>query len=301
MSGDIQVLSDYLMNDLKIQGNAITSTAIQAKITEDSGSSNPTGKVTIPIDVGQYVTTIDKVENLTKLKNLSTLEIYDLPKLTDTFTTNSLSTLDGDTSINLKNIYLDKNNICIAPHNYFNLKNINIDYVHSNHKAPLHQTLSRLSNQADPGADPKANTVCPKVDKTNPKFVVIGLDPCTDQDICGGSGGTQCIQSVEIKNSNLVITTGSCSPTSSSTLNTPVSESPEISYSSCTSCGNNKTLLRNKVDEVKDDSSLLYNRDSNNEVCNHCLVSIGDEKHCNRFLEKEECNYLGDSYNWVGA
>ena len=40
---------------------------------------------------------------------------------------------------------------------------------------------------------------------------------------------------------------------------------------------------------------------NNQYVWNHCLVSIGDEKHCNRFLEKEECNYLGDSYNWVGA
>ena len=294
MSADLTNLVAFL-SDLNI-------TTISEKNISDLINANKTThlQVTLPIDGGK-IETIDKVENLIKLKNLSRLEIHDLTNLTDTFTKNSLSTLDNDTSINLKNIYLDNNNICIGPKNYLKLENIKIDYVNPYSKAPLHQTLSRLSNQADPTTNPKANTVCKTVDTKDKHFVVDDLDPCNNDNICSGGGGTQCIQSVEIKESKLVITTGNCTPTSSSTLNTPVSESPEISYSSCTSCGNNKTLLRNKVDEVKDDSSLLYNRDSNNEVCNHCLVSIGDEKHCNRFLEKEECNYLGDSYNWVGA
>ena len=124
--------------------------------------------------------------------------------------------------------------------------------------------------------------------------------PCPSAE-CNTDTPTLCIESVSISGTSLVITTTSDGCTQSTSLNTPVSDSTDVSYTKCTNCGNSKTLLRNEVDEVVDDSSALYNRDSNNEVCNHCLVSIGDEKMCNRFLDKEDCNYLGDSYAWVGA
>jgi len=81
----------------------------------------------------------------------------------------------------------------------------------------------------------------------------------------------------------------------------PVSEIESDYYSNDGSCPNcNKNLLRNDIDDKNDNEISYDNKDSNNEICEHCLVTIGDEKHCNKFLDKEDCDYLGDSYSWKG-
>ena len=75
---------------------------------------------------------------------------------------------------------------------------------------------------------------------------------------------------------------------------------PQARTQSCPTC--NKNLLKNNIPKVNNNNSNIRydNKDSSAEVCNHCLVTIGDEKHCNKFLDKEDCDYLGDSYSWQG-
>ena len=311
--GDIEALNLFL-NSLGIQGKSNKNVVTSADFT-GTGTGTQTRKLSIGTDYMHDSTITDlnvMIPYLTNLLNLKSLDIYS-SGITAPSTDSSSDKVKAIHKTNLidiqskmsalENIHIYDQDVCIGPNDLTDLSHFTLNYkatsgVFESEQGNLQFCAGVLASTAS-GSAHNSNSVCKDVD-TSIKYNNITLPTATGCS-CSGGGGTLCIQSVEIKNSNLVITTESCSPTSSSTLNTPVSESPEISYSSCTSCGNNKTLLRNKVDEVKDDSSLLYNRDSNNEVCNHCLVSIGDEKHCNRFLEKEECNYLGDSYNWVGA
>ena len=312
MSGDIQVLSDYL-NAIGITG--VTTAKIQAAITSDENLKTPTGEGKITISSSNYPSHIDfsqGITHLTSLGNLKKLSALN-PDHKPEFVVKNLFKADDltkiDTHATLTDIHISNMSACIKQSDlpngltYLKLEYNNVSKNVLTDSSELASVCTGMFTALVNDTD-TSNKVCTGVKA--PKHVTIPKENCSN---CGG--GTLCIKSVEIKVSKLVITTESCGSNPPSTSDTSgdtsgdtsstESQGTGVSYSSCTSCGNNKTLLRNKVDEVKDDSSLLYNRDSNNEVCNHCLVSIGDEKHCNRFLEKEECNYLGDSYNWVGA
>lgn len=268
-----------------------------------------------------HLTTIsdlnDMVPHLTELKSLTILDIHGsgitagtTNKKTDSsadsvhaFSADNLSNLDS-ISVNTKlSITIYDQNVCIKNTDLIALKNMILDYHNpgSNVLSSEQNTAvfcSAILSSYVAGVTHNTNGVCKDVDTNKvPQGITLPPGSCTS---CGDTPTNLCIESVSISDSKLVITTTSDGCTQSTTLNNPVSD-PQISYTKCTNCGNSKTLLRNEVDEVVDDSSALYNRDSNNEVCNHCLVSIGDEKHCNRFLDKEDCNYLGDSYAWVGA
>jgi len=293
MGDDITILSAYLA-ELGIAGQHITDANIRSKITAAIAVGNTS--ITIS-DMGSYYTgftSLTNIDNLIKLTQLGLLDIHG-QTIANTFTADNLSVLDN-TFVNKLNIYLQNNGICVKRDDEpsTTLKNLVVDYV--NLPPTLSSTDQVIRIMSTTGS--VANTYCKDTVKNRTHdFHVTGLEACSAGK-CGGSGGGDCITSVSISGTSLVIQTGGCDTTT--TLNNPVSD-PQISYTKCTNCGNSKTLLRNEVDEVVDDSSALYNRDSNNEVCNHCLVSIGDEKHCNRFLDKEDCNYLGDSYAWVGA
>ena len=258
------------------------------------------------------------VPDLLTLTSLKTLEIHGSGITTGSknpesdssadsviaFNTDNLSKLDIISTTTKLGITIYDQEVCIKKTDLTALNNMTLDYHNpgSNVLSSEQNTAvfcSAMLSSYVAGVTHNTNGVCKDVDTTNvPQGITLPPGSCTS---CGDTPSTNlCIKSVSISDSKLVITTTSDGCTQSTTLNNPVSD-PQISYTKCTNCGNSKTLLRNEVDEVVDDSSALYNRDSNNEVCNHCLVSIGDEKMCNRFLDKEDCNYLGDSYAWVGA
>ena len=219
---------------------------------------------------------------------------------------------------NLTLLKVHNSRVCVTPDGISNttsnnLTTLKVDYLHSIETADSSlqsaSVISSLQSLLDiQEASSNNNKLCSQtVESSNkdPKVILPENEKkCDDNPGCGGSSDTsRCIKQVEISSGKLVITTEDCSSSSVSTqsTNNPVtSDAQEVTYSKCTSCRNARTLLRNEVTETNDASSL-YNRDSNNEVCNHCLVDVGGEKHCNKFLDKEDCNYLGDSYTWVGA
>tara|TARA_B110000971_G_scaffold212409_1_gene241847 strand:+ start:679 stop:1548 length:870 start_codon:yes stop_codon:yes gene_type:complete len=289
MGDDITHLSAYL-TDLGITGTSITEPTIRDLISNDISGNN---RIIISTNIDlRGLKSLNKIDNLLLLTQLGLLDINS-QTITSTFTADNLLALDNKS---LTHISLLHNNICVKKEDepLAPLNKVIVDYVNLNPSLSNNDKIIRLASIGDS----VENTICSGV-VNNKHFHATGLDPC-DPTKCSSGGGGDCITSVSISGTSLVIQTGPCGGTST-ILNTPVSDSTDVSYTKCTNCGNSKTLLRNEVDEVVDDSSALYNRDSNNEVCNHCLVSIGDEKHCNRFLDKEDCNYLGDSYAWVGA
>jgi len=292
----------------------ITQTSkIKMALTDSNFTSGEPLKLTNLTDYTHLTTISDlnvMVPYLTELISLTSLVIHesDITKRetgkndsVQAFTKDHLTELDAMTLLADINIY--KQELCIAADHLTHLNRLKLNYaqphpsIFSSEQGTLQFCAGAILSTAA-GTDHNTNAICSDVDTSNvPQGITLPTGSCTSG--CSGGGG-DCITSVSISGTSLVIQTGPCGGTPT-TLNTPVSDSTDVSYTKCTNCGNSKTLLRNEVDEVVDDSSALYNRDSNNEVCNHCLVSIGDEKHCNRFLDKEDCNYLGDSYAWVGA
>lgn len=325
MSGDIDALNIFL-NSLGIQGISNKDVVTSADFT-GTGTGTQTRKLTIGTSykiISQLSDFNPIVSKLTSLHNLKELHINQCditksPSNVIPFNKANLSILETNASKGLTSISIYDQHLCISDKSVMNLTNLKLDYANAvgalSTSLGTSQFCLHALNSDILGNPQNTNGICSSIATKKYNNLTLPTTSCADPTICSGGGGTLCIKSVEIKESKLVITTESCGSNPPSTSDTSGDTSDDtsgdtsstesqgtgVSYSSCTSCGNNKTLLRNKVDEVKDDSSLLYNRDSNNEVCNHCLVSIGDEKHCNRFLEKEECNYLGDSYNWVGA
>jgi hypothetical protein len=312
---EITALCNFLNNDLMLNDTNITPEAISGLIATDQKETSPTKSINLnqldanlPAIIKKLTSlNLTSLSNLKVLQSLATFNVHSVTGLTENFALSNLTDI-AINNTNLTTINLYGNSICIKDSidklNNLTLGKLNVSYVASGHLS-VSDTLTHANTMLmagvtiDDSANPNKMCGDPK-SVTNTNIHVDGLNtPCSSGCSSPPTPTNLCITSVSISGTSLVIQTGGCDTTT--ILNTPVSDSTDVSYTKCNNCGNIKTLLRNEVDEVVDDSSALYNRDSNNEVCNHCLVSIGDEKHCNRFLDKEDCNYLGDSYAWVGA
>ena len=314
MSGtDVTNLVAYL-SDLGLTTN-ITAESINTSIAADAALSTPTKSVSLTPTMPSNIDFSKGYSNLTLLKNLGSIAVTNHAQDSTAaaiklFNVNDINNIDNDMSLSLKNISISNRNVCIKKSDLplADLTNLTLDYHNLGtglltDSSKLGPICTGLFESLVNDSTATYNTICEAAYAQIKDFLKVHTPtyddhPCPSTE-CNTDPTTLCIESVSISGTSLVIQTGDCGGTST-TLNNPVSD-PQISYTKCTNCGNSKTLLRNEVDEVVDDSSALYNRDSNNEVCNHCLVSIGDEKMCNRFLDKEDCNYLGDSYAWVGA
>ena len=286
------------------------------KYEKDIKPSDLTGDTpfTLSATSGATITDLNKIATLSNLSYLKSLTINNLNSLTGSNALTKSNVLPPSlTELDLQHnglcvrntvqkLVTDNDKLDVKVGNSLSGANIKgtdanpvLDNCYCGKEAPVH--IDRLFMPSRCHTEPKCTDAC---EKPTPSNCVMSLSVL--------SVGT--VPTLQIK------TNGKCF--------TPSTESATVESSNegCSSCDNNNgngntdnnntyynehvpkenALLRNNIeDTIEPVNEISYdNKDSSDEICEHCLVTIGDEKHCNKFLDKEDCDYLGDSYSWKG-
>tara|TARA_B110000971_G_scaffold28625_1_gene25651 strand:+ start:1155 stop:2093 length:939 start_codon:yes stop_codon:yes gene_type:complete len=272
---------------------------------------------------GATITDLKNISNMSKLSSLESLTLNGLDSLSGSNVLTNPSVLPSS----LTTLDLQHNGLCVTEDitklfvgklteviagdtkALANMKgdNDSHDNCYCGDSKPHHNNLNI------PGLSCKPNSCSPTCDTPAPPPSGCSIKVSV---VSGGTGGTGGKLQIKI--------TGDCDTPSTESVEEHVEEpveehveEPVVGYTNedtvgytkpCSSCNEpvsapeENALLRNNIEETIEpvDEISYDNKDSDNEICEHCLVTIGDEKHCNKFLDKEDCDYLGDSYSWKG-
>jgi hypothetical protein len=288
------------------------------KITTDNLKGDASFSVS-GVTLGTTLTDLKNISNMSKLSSLESLTLNGLDSLSGSNVLTNPSVLPSS----LQKLDLQHNGLCVTEDitNLFvgklteviagdtkalaNMKgdNDSHDNCYCGDSKPHHNNLNI------PGLSCKPNSCSPTCDTPAPPPSGCSIKVSV---VSGDTGGKL---QIKINGDCDTLTTEPVDEPVEGPVDEPVDE-PVVGYTNedtvgytkhCSNCGNEpvseeNVLLRNNIEETIEpvDEISYDNKDSDNEICEHCLVTIGDEKHCNKFLDKEDCDYLGDSYSWKG-